>query len=247
MSDASDRPSVLYKYRALHPQASRKITLDALTRNEVYFSRPSDFNDPFEGQCSISLTGQDRGRWTALEEYDDFELIEAHRERSREALRVFCLSERKDSLMMWSHYSNSHRGICLGFDASSEGEWFGLASPVRYLDRLPRIEFEQDSDRGSVYYASALSKSSDWSYEKEWRVADYQPRALRAYPGELLLEVLLGCEMSEHDRLEVLAWLDLRRTAVEVWQARRKANEFGLHFDHVGKAGGRRSAILDLT
>lgn len=31
---------------------------------------------------------------------------------------IFCLSERDDSMLMWSHYGDQHRGICLGYSVS---------------------------------------------------------------------------------------------------------------------------------
>ena len=42
--------------------------------------------------------------------------------------RVYCLSERCDSSLMWSHYTASHTGICLEFDA--------LAVPFIHAERV---------------------------------------------------------------------------------------------------------------
>ena len=33
---------------------------------------------------------------------------------------VCCLSEKHDDVLMWSHYSNGHKGFCLKFETSYE-------------------------------------------------------------------------------------------------------------------------------
>ena len=43
---------------------------------------------------------------------------------------VLCLSEVKDSILMWSHYADCHHGVCLVYD--TDNEFFVNAQPVRY-------------------------------------------------------------------------------------------------------------------
>lgn len=43
-----------------------------------------------------------------------------YNEKSNELIGVLCLTEKKDNLLMWSHYANSHKGFCIKFDASHE-------------------------------------------------------------------------------------------------------------------------------
>ena len=60
------RPPILYKYRALSPDSAFRHTMQILSRSEVCFSSPDDFNDPFECQTEI-LVGEDMAPLGAAE------------------------------------------------------------------------------------------------------------------------------------------------------------------------------------
>ena len=50
-----------------------------------------------------------------------------------DASGVLCLSECHDDILMWSHYGDSHRGICLEFKATNTA-LFGEAQRVKYAE-----------------------------------------------------------------------------------------------------------------
>jgi hypothetical protein len=77
--------------------------------------------------------------------------------------RIFCLAEKPDVPLMWAHYSGSHTGICLEFDASRVP--FATAEKVKYLSAYPAYDVLADDN-----YVSLFTKSADWSYEAEWRL-----------------------------------------------------------------------------
>ena len=47
------------------------------------------------------------------------------------SLGIFCLSERSDDILMWSHYSNGHRGVCLQFNLLNS-ELIEYCIPIKY-------------------------------------------------------------------------------------------------------------------
>jgi hypothetical protein len=55
---------------------------------------------------------------------------------------VLCLSERPDDILLWSHYSNSHRGLCLEFDAAAHPDVFPRLRRVVYQKKYPAIPTE---------------------------------------------------------------------------------------------------------
>lgn len=59
-----------------------------------------------------------------------------------ESFGVLCLSERPDDILLWSHYSNSHRGLCLEFDASAHPDVFPRLHRVVYQKKYPAIPTE---------------------------------------------------------------------------------------------------------
>lgn len=82
-----------------------------------------------------------------------------------------CYSEISDNLLMWSHYTDRHRGIVVGFNLKNS--FFSQATnlmPVSY--RSDRVSATYDSE-GFASDEHELSiertKSLVWSYEREWR------------------------------------------------------------------------------
>ncbi|KAK0332782.1 hypothetical protein LTR94_023557 [Friedmanniomyces endolithicus] len=88
---------------------------------------------------------------------------------------VLSLSATWSSALMWSHYADEHRGICVEYDTTDQ-EHPNLG-PVSY--RAPRAVKASDlarwkgSDdaaaRDRVLQTYFYAKSSEWKYEREWR------------------------------------------------------------------------------
>ncbi len=84
-------------------------------------------------------------------------------------LLCFSLSERFDSAPMWAHYAANHAGFVVAFD--TEHEWFKrrkngqktCIQKVTYFDGIVEEPLENVS-------AALISKTTDWAYEKEWRL-----------------------------------------------------------------------------
>lgn len=104
-------------------------------------------------------------------------------EEARSKLLVSCFSQRNDSILMWSHYADSHRGVCLEFDEPKAAEF----RPVVYSNKkLPLDVYEiaslyvgkmllgeepvfKDPKLLEKVSAPFYQKSKEWSYEKEVR------------------------------------------------------------------------------
>ena len=102
----------------------------------------------------------------------------------RDEALVSCFSEKKDSILMWSHYASSHRGVCLEFDFPEEVAF----QKVIYSKKVPEIKIyklmshifalrilgkEVKQLDTSLNFNETLApfytKSKEWSYEKEVR------------------------------------------------------------------------------
>ena len=83
---------------------------------------------------------------------------------------MLSLTESADDILMWSHYADSHRGVCLRF--STEIGFFKDAQQVVYQDERPVVNLIRDTPH--VYQRKAvLYKSCHWEYEEEWRIIDH--------------------------------------------------------------------------
>lgn len=138
-----------------------KWALDDIRRGRLKISKIDDMNDPYELR---SVFSDHAGSQKALSG-TAYEIL----------LRngALCFSRRWDSILMWSHYGDRHKGICLGFDILN-----GVARPVTYI-REPILtgnlavehlsEFAVE-ERKKIVDALLGKKYSGWKYEKEIRV-----------------------------------------------------------------------------
>lgn len=91
----------------------------------------------------------------------------------QEQYRVFCLSTHCNCPLMWAHYADHHRGVCLGFDG--EDVVFGSAMQVQYCSDYPVYDLF-----GENHLAPFISKSDQWRYEGEFRVVSEERKFARS-------------------------------------------------------------------
>jgi hypothetical protein len=131
----------LYRYRALRSY-SRNDVESILTQGQIYLPSPAWFNDPFDCKLPPKLIGSETEKRHWLESSyvpttrpnlapaERAQMIENLMDKADELARqhveytqrelipksgVLCFNEVGDDLLMWSHYGDSHRGICLRF------------------------------------------------------------------------------------------------------------------------------------
>jgi hypothetical protein len=145
----------LFRYRA-----ATVNTFGEIANSQLWYSRFSELNDPFEG-VYINRSGDG-----AL---DDL----------LATMRVCCFSKSHDNLLLWAHYADSHRGLCLEYDITEE-QSKGQFMEVRYTDTLPVVELIPRVPPGSPQAGALainvsregaifLTKGAAWAYEMECR------------------------------------------------------------------------------
>jgi len=81
---------------------------------------------------------------------------------------LLCFSDNWRSPVMWAHYANKHKGVCLGFDVSDDG-LDPLVGPVVYNPQ--RLQFVLDQERElfgideEFIRALLYTKSHEWAYD----------------------------------------------------------------------------------
>lgn len=90
---------------------------------------------------------------------------------------VLSLTKNWNNTLMWSHYSQSHQGFCIGFDPnhaffddylSTDKTVSRLTREVTYSQKRVRIPMELNHK--PLELEPFLTKSKDWEYEEEIRV-----------------------------------------------------------------------------
>lgn len=93
---------------------------------------------------------------------------------------IFSMSATKKNILLWFHYSNSHKGICISYstpelikfirDKYSEDGYEILLEKVDYYRVFPFFDRREYDDPRDFMIKSLVTKSSDWKYEKEYRL-----------------------------------------------------------------------------
>lgn len=169
---------------------------------------------------AIYLQGRHRepATWEALKD----DLIQTYRHK----IGLYCLTERNDSILMWSHYAAEHKGYCLEFSASDYTPVFGTAQKVSYADTYPEISFYNTPNQDKVSL-TFLTKYREWEYEYEWRIVDHENGpGPREYPCELLRSVTFGLRIKEEHKAQIMKWLKKRSHPVKLYQAVQGRDRF---------------------
>lgn len=247
------RPEVtrLYKY---YPPS--EYSLAALREEAYWVSSPASFNDPFD--CGISLAEdaleesvanavqrirQEPEKYGVIPDgpveirSSDVEAYDFYRQQLASlaaSIGVLCLSETRDNLLMWAHYSQSHQGFCVGFARAADNTLGTAAYPVHYTKELPRLTARHFDSRvhPNSFDHLWLTKSSDWAYEREWRVVAERGGELRSLNAPVV-ELILGIRMEAAYRQQVLDILKGKGRSILVYQATRDKTRFGLVLEEI--------------
>jgi hypothetical protein len=227
----------LYHYQSFNEEH----LVDVLTSQSIYFSPIGNFNDPWDCRPFFNLSDlkdpvvrSEIAEWLislgnppdhpAVYRYEHLlrtdpltlrRSIMALSQRSAKVLaanwRIYCLTPKPTHTLMWSHYADKHRGICLEFDVQ-RGTIFGNAEKVSYCETYPNWHPHLMQVHGVETF---LVKAACWNYEEEYRIIARVPNqdlppgfaapilkeSKLPLPLASLLRIITGCEMPpEHFR-----------------------------------------------
>ncbi len=188
-----------------------KFSLQNLALRKLWASFPSNFNDPFEFRISraatiayinsISAKHVYRGRFSETETCEEL----CHKiESELQKFGVTCFTENPTDILMWSHYADHHRGICLCFDLDDEA-FRAKLSPVIYSEDYPTPDLSSGWQSDGIANI-LITKSRHWAYEKEFRGLNTIGEGLFEYPGRLS-SVIFGYRCGLLDRQTVMSIL----------------------------------------
>lgn len=233
----SKHPPRLYKYRGMRTnqqidERARGYLKDIIVGNNLWLSRCSDFNDPFEGSVAYEIPAGDVERRDALTRlmirngknardarslissaviHDDARIRGIGDRAQAELiskLGVCCFCATPRNPISWAHYADEHRGVCLQFDVATDVAAF-TSLQIEYNDNFPTASVFDDSNQNVL--CPFLRKSEDWTYEKEWRkFKTGQARAPMPFRPKALTGLFFGCRCPDEDREFVLDLIDQR-------------------------------------
>jgi hypothetical protein len=120
-------------------------------------TRISETNDPFE---LLGLNLHDKRLRRRLASF---------RESQNRRTGLLCFTSDWANPVLWSHYADQHKGICLGFDLK-QGTYQGVQYEDHRLREHLSDEEEPDTVPEDIRRRLSRTKSSRWKYEQELRV-----------------------------------------------------------------------------
>lgn len=242
----------IYRYKYLPDMVGIKgVVLDGT----IKFTHPSAFNDPFDcmpssrlgslanlqelnprlyevwsaqsGSPAQRLLGREKSKRILREKIENGELLK----RLLEQASVLSLSKIPDSILMWSHYADFHRGAVVEFKIPIDIGVLNLNSAYRdllaldvdYTEERPVLEFSgAKADGAETLRQLFLAKSQHWAYEQESRVIKrVGGSGIFEYNHQLLHSVIVGAKSDNFYEIKKCVAIASRSTGrpVEIFKA----------------------------
>jgi len=126
--------------------------LDDISKRRIKIAQFQDLNDPFE------ILG------TNLSDKIIRKAFRAFKKEMEQSHGILCFSRTMKNPVLWSHYADKHRGMCLGFDVRDD-----TLKEVKYVSRRLVLKSLRNLTKGTAIKFLS-TKYQGWSYEKEVRV-----------------------------------------------------------------------------
>lgn len=156
----------------------------------------------------------------------------------KDSMKVCSFCDSNKELSMWSHYADSHKGICIEYNTEN---WFPinirkrLLFPVIYQDEVfdateHLINHINNDDFNNLYpFISGATKSTQYSFEREWRfiinLGEFEPQN---YPMQCLNKVFLGVQISDEHKNQVLEICKTNK--IDVYQTVISSTKYEIEF-----------------
>lgn len=239
----------LYKFYAYN-----EYSLSVLIDKMVWFSKPATLNDPFDIDIDfdicmspsklrymINVVKKQPGISTQKREaLRDLEkenanpdahnkikgLLNNQFREDRKNWGVFCMSESKRDILMWSHYADHHKGFCVELLRSPESPLGDLEKtrPVTYSCEYPTPD--PTADNKMFYDELFFTKAKGWAHEKEWRMLNDKGDILEPLPGAITA-VIFGLKMPSQHRAKIKNILS-KTPEIKYQRAEKVPNQFKL-------------------
>lgn len=263
---------IFFKYRP-----ANENTIALLEKQELKFSCAGEYNDPFDSKLILNV---DSSIESILQHLERTPIDESTRELLRTRIRngeitrdehsraayeaaehtimSCCLSgispDTSKSLLLWSHYADSHKGVCIGLrDCSStdiaalkfnvEDSCSALGSPLAdglflvykvIYSESGIVEWKPFDQDIQIFIDAHRHKAKCWEYEDEYRLivprGEFRSQILHFDP-RFLVEVYLGCRIDDAYRNWVRGVLRVyidRGIEVKLFQMTRSRKQFAL-------------------
>lgn len=218
----------------------KKIELlpaEDIIMKHLYYRGREERNKSFDSLWNIAELEYKQNLSRDKDHYKNMSLLDLEEWGKAFDRRIFCLSERNNDILMWSHYANSNQGFCVGYNRSKldvflrekfDDNPFAFRK-VKYFEEYPEVKpFIGKSD--DYILKRLFSKSNIWKYEQEWRFVVFNPESpVVGISKEIVEEIILGSCMSEDTEKKILAIQRKEYPNAKVFKIEPDDSEFKLN------------------
>jgi hypothetical protein len=181
-----------FKYRAL---SNFENIADIFCNNRFYAARYSELNDPMEGLIKYE------------DDVNQGDIAQAN--ERKENIRICSFSKSFDNLLLWAHYADGFKGICIEVELNTS-----LAHPfeVSYQDGFT-VGNDILKVTKNLQFSALLVKNKVWRYEKEIRVLTKNEYV--CFPVVKIKSVLLGIRTPDAIKEIIIRTLPQK---INIWQ-----------------------------
>ena len=186
--NSQDRPYLFFKYRSIASYELIYRVLETVTERKLFFPTRKQINDPFENLVVPLHVSGYAGSGIFLAADEELPFLEDERNK----YRILSLSSTCFSPLMWAHYADECKGLCLCFCTNKS---FKTAKAVEYINTSAYKDdynIIKDSELEKHIRESFFIKHADWQYEKEWRIVSKIDNCFFEYDNDELVAIIYG-------------------------------------------------------
>lgn len=195
----------LFKYKTYNDR-----TLDSLMFNYYWTTPISKMNDAFEGMNSfkkfLKKTSKRINSDNSKTKFENLVIIaDDFIDFALNKIGVLCLTTDNQNQLMWAHYANEYKGLCIEYDfkITQDSKNIFQSFPVSYSKDIPDFREKDMVTQGSFVKKICGIKSECWSYEKEFRIIKNKGIGSFAYDKSLLKAIYFGVRFNDDDKNDI--------------------------------------------
>ena len=236
-------PRYVYKYRKLET-----FTENIFSKNEIWFEKPVNFNDPFDCKYSYEeIPNVDLMKQYIQKNFKNINIEDLDLNKYKELIYaklnkelkeiisndgLSCFSKNNDNILMWSHYADSHKGVCIKFDMLSDLDFFMIPIEIVYKDEYPKFDI-LNSENENLYDSIYKIKANCWKYEEEVRIRK-KKSGLHNFNKNCLTDIYFGLNTTEDDVYKYRKILtDYSYQNVGLFKAVPSFNQYKINFKKI--------------
>lgn len=245
----------LYKYRNFSDSYMENI----IKNSALYFSSVEQFNDPFDCKlsfrqnysnqeiknCFISMKERNPNQPHRLKDMmkkfgknkDFVQIQNSITKKTIASLGVLSLSRNFSSILMWSHYAESHTGLVFEFTPKNLRDkiscFYNLIS-VDYSEKYEELSYANVNRSKEEIPKLLLTKYKDWAYEEESRCFGLDFQGEKKFQKDELTSIIFGAKALQANIkriIELCQEYDFNH--VEFKQAKLRQGSFSLDFEDI--------------